>query len=301
MQYVNEMIAAMKSDGLLVDKLIFDDLVHRVPTIAKPNQKDGYYVAFSGGNSVYYGNWITGVEKAHSFQTNVTARDNSLALKAARAAFKEAQLKKQLASAKQCRTQWDNARAVLTHPYLVRKQINPYAIRVDKHNNLLVPIMDEQGELINLQYIFPQGDKRFKAGARVKGGALHLGTLTEQTTLLVCEGYATGCSLHEAIGLPVVVAFNAGNLESVCMWVRRAKPALKIVLCADNDHQTEMKTGHNIGLEKAQSIADKINVQIVWPRFDSKNPGSDFNDIHCQFGLDFLRSMLLPALNGASQ
>lgn len=301
MQYVNEMIAAMTSDGLLVDNLIFDDLIHRVPTIAKPNQKDGYYVAFSSGTSVYYGDWVTGLEKAYSIETKVFTRNNSSAFKSARAAYKENQKVKQLASAKQCRTQWDNARAVLTHPYLVNKQINPYAIRVDKHNNLLVPIMDEQGELINLQYIFPQGNKRFKAGARVKGGALQLGTLTEQTTLLVCEGYATGCSLHEATGLPVVVAFNAGNLESVCMWVRQAKPALKIVLCADNDHQTEMKTDHNIGLEKAQSIADKVNVQVVWPRFDSNNPGSDFNDIHCQFGLDILRSMLLPALKGASQ
>ena len=301
MQYVNEMIAAMKSDGLLVNNLIFDDLVHRVPTIAKPNQKDGYYVAFSGGSSVYYGNWITGVEKAHSFQTNVTARDNSLALRAARAAYKEAQLKKQLASAKQCRTQWDNARAVLTHPYLVRKQINPYAIRVNKHNNLLVPIIDEQGELINLQYIFPQGDKRFNTGGRVKGGALQLGTLTEQTTLLVCEGYATGCSLHEATGLPVVVAFNAGNLESVCIRVKQVNPTLKVVLCADNDHQTKVKTGHNIGLEKAQSIADKINVQVLWPNFDSDNSGSDFNDIHCQFGLDALRTILLTAINGGAK
>ncbi len=301
MQYVNEMIAAMTSDGLLVDNLIFDDLIHRVPTIAKPNQKDGYYVAFSGGSLVYYGNWLTGIEKAHSLQTQVTARDNSLALRSAKAAYKEARRTKQLASAKQCIYQWENAFKVLTHPYLMSKQINPYAIRVDKHNNLLVPIMDEQGELINLQYIFPQGNKRFKAGARVKGGALQLGTLTEQTTLLVCEGYATGCSLHEATGLPVVVAFNAGNLESVCIRVKQINPRLRIILCADNDHQTKVKTGHNIGLEKAQSIADKINVQVLWPNFDSDNSGSDFNDIHCQFGLDALRNMLLPAINGGAR
>ena len=301
MEYVNEMIAAMTNDGLLVDNLIFDDLLHRVPTLAKPNQKDGYYVAFSGGSSVYYGNWLTGIEKAHSFQSKVSTRHNSLALRAARTAYREAKLTKQLASAKQCQIQWENALTVLTHPYLVRKQINPYASRVDRHNNLLVPIMDEKGELIILQYICPQGNKRFKAGGRVKGGAFQLGTLTEQTTLLVCEGYATGCSLHEATGLPVVVAFNAGNLEGVCMWVRQAKPALKIVLCADNDHQAEMKIGHNIGLEKSQSIANKINVKVVWPRFSSTNDGSDFNDIHCQFGLDTLRTMLLPAINGGAR
>ena len=161
--------------------------------------------------------------------------------------------------------------------------------------------MDQQGQLINLQYIRAEGNKRFNTGGRVKGGALQLGTLAEQTTLLVCEGYATGCSLHEATGLPVVVAFNAGNLESVCIRVKQVNPRLRIILCADNDHQTKVKTGHNIGLEKAQSIADKINVQVLWPKFDSENSGSDFNDIHCQFGLEILRSMLLSAINGGAK
>ncbi|MFC7556311.1 hypothetical protein ACFQU7_34900 [Pseudoroseomonas wenyumeiae] len=34
------------------------------------------------------------------------------------------------------------------------------------------------------------------------------------TPLLVAEGYATGATLHEATRLPVVVAFNAGNLAA---------------------------------------------------------------------------------------
>lgn len=110
MQFVNKMIAAMKTDGLLVDNLVFDDLVHRVPTKTKPNKKDGYYVAFSSGSAVYYGNWITGVEKAYSVQTNISARDNSLALRAARDAYKQEKAAKQLASAKQFTNEWDNTR-----------------------------------------------------------------------------------------------------------------------------------------------------------------------------------------------
>lgn len=294
------MIATMNSSGLIVNNLIFDAQLHRVPTIAKPNQKDGWYVAFPNGKSVLYGDWRTGAAKTYSGQAKPFSRDDALALKKARDAYKKAKLVKQQASANECQAQWKNACNVITHPYLTNKRIKPYGIRVDKHKNLLVPIFDYCGELINLQYIDVNGSKRFKKGARVTGGYLQIGPQIEQGTLLICEGYATGCSLHEATGFTVLVAFNAGNLESVCVGVKKEKPSLKVVICADNDHQTEIKTGHNVGLEKAHSIAEKNNVKVLWPKFDSDNSGSDFNDIHCQFSLSILRTMLLPRLKGDS-
>ena len=38
--------------------------------------------------------------------------------------------------------------------------------------------------------------------------------------LIVCEGYATGASLHDATGEAVAVAFNSGNLEAVALDLR---------------------------------------------------------------------------------
>jgi putative DNA primase/helicase len=52
------------------------------------------------------------------------------------------------------------------------------------------------------------------------------------------EGWATGATLHEATGLPVVVAFNAGNLLLVAKLIRREYPAARLVICADNDWKT---------------------------------------------------------------
>ena len=135
----------------------------------------------------------------------------------------------------------------------------------------------------------------------MKGGALLLGSLTAQTTALVCEGYATGCSLHEATGLPTIVAFNAGNLMEVCKLYKATSPWAMLVVCLDNDHQSERKNGRNIGLEIGKEVATKLNLKTIWPNFEHDDAGSDFNDIHCQFGLERLRVMLLSVLAGGTE
>ena len=49
-----------------------------------------------------------------------------------------------------------------------------------------------------------------------KSGLWHmLGQPEGAAVVLVAEGYATAASLHEATGLPVAVAFDAGNLVHV--------------------------------------------------------------------------------------
>jgi len=186
----------------------------------------------------------------------------------------------------------------MMHPYVTKKQINPYCARIDQHSNLVVPILDNVGELVNLQFIDAEGNKRFKAGAKLKGCALMLGSLSNQTTLLICEGYATGCSLHEASGMPVVVAFNAGNLAIVSKAIAKSHQKNRLVICADNDHQTQNKTGVNVGLDKARLVSEQLNAALIWPQFQPDNTGSDFNDIHCQYGLIALTNMLMPAING---
>ena len=42
---------------------------------------------------------------------------------------------------------------------------------------------------------------------------------------LIAEGYATAASLHEATGLPVIVAFDAGNLLPVAQAIHKRYPA----------------------------------------------------------------------------
>lgn len=72
MQYLNEMLTSMKGSGLRVENLIFDGLLHNVPTYDKPSQNGGWYLAFINGRTILYGNGITGIEKIYTIQTKIT-------------------------------------------------------------------------------------------------------------------------------------------------------------------------------------------------------------------------------------
>jgi putative DNA primase/helicase len=94
---------------------------------------------------------------------------------------------------------------------------------------------DMAGILHSLQTITPAGDKRFLFGGMVKGCYHSIGK--PAGLLIVCEGYATGASIHECTGHAVAVAFNAGNLEPVAVALRAKYLALKIIIAADDDHR----------------------------------------------------------------
>nr|MBP6718150.1 toprim domain-containing protein [Rhodoferax sp.] len=77
------------------------------------------------------------------------------------------------------------------------------------------------------------------------------------------EGYATGASIHECTGHAVAVAFNAGNLEAVAVALRTKYPALKIIIAADDDHQTP----GNPGITKAKAAAQTTGATLAVPVF----------------------------------
>ncbi|MBU4563240.1 MAG: DUF3987 domain-containing protein [Desulfarculus sp.] len=106
--------------------------------------------------------------------------------------------------------------------------------------------------------------------------------------LLVCEGLATGLSLHEAAGLTVVVAFAANNLEVVARMVRERYPKREIILAGDDDHAT---TG-NPGASKARAAALAVGGKLALPVFTPRGSGTDFNDLHQAQGLEAVRTQV---------
>lgn len=178
---------------------------------------------------------------------------------------------------------WDIGSPVLaTHPYLQRKFITALGIK-QRNGSLLVPVHDERGQLQSIQFINAAGEKRFLAGAPTKGGRLLLGSApAPHHPVLLCEGYATGMTLHSTLGLPVIVAFTAGNLLDVGTDIRKTYRMAKLFICADNDHQT----AGNPGLTKGRLAARRLNAQLIAPpRFHG---GSDFNDLYCLLGSETL-------------
>lgn len=122
------------------------------------------------------------------------------------------------------------------HPYLERKRVGAFGVRSGFNQRLLVPLRDVLGQLHGVQYISPEGDKIFGTGT-VKEGRGHLiGELRDGVEVLAFgEGYATCASVHMAMGWPVVVCFDAGNLAPVMAEYRKLYPELAMVVVADDD------------------------------------------------------------------
>jgi len=189
-------------------------------------------------------------------------------------------------AAEQAAAQWQEASERGESAYLVRKCVQPHGVRFAAGGWVLVPLRDGVGKLWNLQRIAPAklgsgSDKLFLKGGR-KSGLWHLvGNVASDAAppvVLLAEGYATGATLHEATGHPVAVAFDAGNLEPVARELRQLYPAALLVVCGDEDLDTEKQTGTNPGRVKAVAAAKSVRGLAVFP--EGLPPGgSDFNDL----------------------
>jgi putative DNA primase/helicase len=173
---------------------------------------------------------------------------------------------------------WAKAQPAMFHEYLKQKQILPMGIKVDQHNNLLIPL--REGKLIHsLQFIQVDGTKRFLKNGKTKGMYYSIKPENQPGKLLICEGFATGVTLYMETKTPVIAAFYAANLASVAKKIRKQYPESKILICGDNDHCTEGNPG-----KQAAIIAAKIcGGNWTIPDFAGLNPSpkdTDFNDLY---------------------
>jgi phage/plasmid primase-like uncharacterized protein len=77
-------------------------------------------------------------------------------------------------------------------------------------------------------------------------------------------------------GLPVILAFNSGNLPTVAEIYRKKFPEKVLVIAGDNDHTKPIEK--NVGRLKAQEAAQRIGGFALLPEFEKDAPGSDWND-----------------------
>jgi putative DNA primase/helicase len=172
---------------------------------------------------------------------------------------------------------------------------------------LCVPLRDAELKLWNLQTIAPAApadggpEKRFLKGGR-KSGLWHwiIGDPRDLSLFVICEGYATGASIHEATGRTVAVAFDAGNLAHVVRALRGQHPAARLAVAGDDDRDTEARTGKNPGRLKATEAARLAQGPAIFPPADALPAGgSDFNDLHAAAGLEAVRAAIEGALQAA--
>lgn len=296
---------------------IMDGKIHRVPLLSKNGQgRDGAYCLYSDGRPAGWAqNYVTG-ESQKLVATGVVLSPQAIEAQKLERQQKliqrEAELKKQqdLVAEKAEKIMEDTRFGTdinpALHPYSINKEIDPFGARLSKDNSqLIIPVHNIEGKIRGIQFIDENGGKKFLAGMEKKGN-FHLmdeESILEKTRdpkltkteIVLCEGYATGASLHEATGKPVAVAFDAGNLRQVAEKLREKYPQAQIVIAADNDH---MKV-NNIGLENAKIAAKAVGGKVVVPTFnkEEREKGyTDFNDLQKSRGLKEIKNQFTKQL-----
>ncbi|WP_297849119.1 zincin-like metallopeptidase domain-containing protein [uncultured Desulfovibrio sp.] len=278
-----------------------DGKTHRVPLLSKNGRGlDGIYCLYGDGVPAGWAqNHVTG-EKVKLVATGVVLsqaeRERQQRERAARLqAANEERARQHDAAARRCQGMWDSFAPAASSPYLEKKGVEAFGLKEDQ-GNLIVPLRNIAGELRGFQAIAPDGQKVFATGMEKKGH-FHLigaeGKDLPQGEIVLCEGYATGASLHMATGRPVAVAFDSGNLISVAEAIRNKYPKAAITICADNDHAMKRDgQPYNVGVEKAKLAARKVNGKVKVPTFTDREKAqglTDFNDLHKARGLEAVR------------
>lgn len=212
-------------------------------------------------------------------------------LQARQARFEAEQAERRRSAAEQMRLRWAAADpGYSSHPYLTAKGIGPNGTRLDREH-VLVPLVDTDDALRSLQSIDPAGRKLFEADLPVAGAMFVIGQSIAASTapVLVCEGFATGASLHEAIGRTVVVAFNSGNLIKVAERLAAAHPTTRWLVAGDDDRHKPT----NVGRDMAMQAARILRCDAIFPVFPDGNDGTDFNDMAAHYGAQAVRNLVV--------
>lgn len=284
------MKSAMLQAGLEVPEgaLIDDGKIHQ-------DKKGNWYILFSNGNfsSGAFGKW-KGTDNgkqtwcSHSTEDLTIEERQEWKDRQAEASRIAAEEKKRIQAecAEWCTKTWEHSDNVKSdHAYVVAKSIKPVGVKQLKQA-IIVPLKTlPSGDMTGLQFIQPDGSKTFKTGT-VKQGAFCMVGAPVENTLVICEGWATGASIHEATGLAVLVAFDAGNLIHVAKAAKTKQPGWTFIIAGDNDHGKKQNTG----LTAAKAAAEAIEAILTIPTGIN---GTDFNDMHQELGLDMVRAQIL--------
>ena len=204
---------------------------------------------------------------------------------------------KQAGAAAEAVQLWGGAATAGESAYLSRKGVEGLGLRYAS-KTVLVPLVDVDGKLWNVQRVFANGDKRFLTGGRVSACFHVIGDIAASAWLLVAEGYATAATLHKATGHAVVVAFNEANVRHVAAAMRKLYPLVKLLMCADDDRETEAKSGKNPGCVAAAAAAQAV--AGLWCKPEGLPVGkTDFNDLAAAQGIDVVRGQIAAAIGEA--
>ncbi|MCE4378802.1 DNA primase [Escherichia coli] len=295
---VTEFAQVLENAGLVIQGLPqMDGAIHRVATRDdKKGAKSGAYKAYLDGRPAGWyrdyrsaddspTNWVFSGGEQHDPLARLHLRAFAQQQRDDNARKLQQQYNKQ---ARYARSYINGLPQATAHEYLTRKGIRAApGVRLNNKNELVIPFSNGRGEIRSYQRIPVTGgkDARILKDSEKTGNWFTFGTPENGRPLLFAEGYATAASLHEAIGLPVLMTVDAGNMIAVAENARQIWTDSPFVFCADNDHQREI----NKGVFSATKAAEVTNGEVIIPAFTEAEKAqglTDFNDLDASRGRD---------------
>ena len=269
--------------------------------VEKRGDKAGWYV-FYGDNfpAGSYGDWRSGkkVKWSHKDEESLSPYEREQFRQLCEEAERQRKEERaRLADAARHRAKaiWSKANeATGQNGYLAAKRVNSHGLKETNRGLLIVPAFDIFGGLQTLQFIRANGKKLFLKYGPKRGNYFKIDGGPD---VFICEGYATGATIHEATGGTVIIAFDAGNILPVAENIKSKFPNIKITICADNDQWTEYRDGKpNPGLILGKAAAEAIGGKLIYPDFkDVSSKPTDYNDLARLEGLDAVKSQIFTA------
>lgn len=278
-EFISVVAEQMQQYGIIPpDSFVVDGNIHRFPASGKSKHNCWYalhYFRLDNGTDIVtgrFGDWRTGLDAVVKLNLPVLSADEKRRfverVKSLKAGAERARKEKAAEAASRAKKIWSGLPDSGRSDYLDNKKVRAFGLRFSR-GSVVVPLMNMQREILGLQFIKPDGQKTFLTGTAKKGAFHFIGTLDKDKPLLFAEGYATAASLHMALGLPVVVCFDAGNLKPVVRVWRNALKHQHFVVCGDNDH----KTKGNPGLTKAKAAAAAVGGEVLIPQVNAAREG----------------------------
>lgn len=294
--------ATLAEAGFELDGLpVMDGKKHRVRTADdKKGEKTGVYAGYLDGVPAgWYQDhrihdqpvkWVSTGQ-----QVDAEAQAHLRAIAAQNRIDRENALQRQYAHNARRSGQVYNAMPVAdgSQEYLVNKGVKAFpGVKADKKNRVVIPLVNEEGEVRTLQRISANGFKSLKKNGQKTGNFFVVGgELKNGEPVLYAEGYSTAASISEATNRPVVMTVDAGNLPKVADKLKDKYPDSLHVVLGDDDR----KNAVNKGMAKAEEAATIANGVFTVPAFTAEEKErslTDFNDLHQSRGLDAVRDQV---------
>lgn len=306
---VEQVLAHMKELGIPpapAETLTADGQLHRYHVDGdKHGTKNGAYKIHTDGVPAWYihsyhggisatgkftPDGLTGTD-ADRYRKRLADKEYMKQVERAREITRQRERERQVQAVKEAQELYNTSRpATAEHAYIRLKRIENYdKFREGHDGELLIPLYKAStGEFQSLQRIFPNGDKRFYFGTQTTGAYFDFEPVSKNDgVILIAEGIATAETVYRLTGKKYCVfsAMNCGNLHNVTAPMKQQYPQSSIIVFADNDHETEARTGENPGRLYAETEVKSGRAKaFIIPEFVHGENGSDWNDYEAIHG-----------------